>query len=564
MNVVGYCRVSTDTRDQLNSYENQHSFFIREISQRGHTLSGIYADRGLTGTVLNNRPDFERMLTDAGIDVKVFTDNIRDRRKKKKHTVYEVSDRKPLFDEIWIKNTSRFARNTLSYEIITKLRQKNVSIFFIEQNINTRELGQDLLLKMMQIFDEQDSKDKSLKVRSGNKESAIKNVVRTSGKLYGYKYIQHENRLVIIPEEAEIVRLIFDLYSKGYGTRRIINELRKMGVKTRNGKEFGKTTVRRIVDNEKYAGINNPLKYDTGIVFEKIISPRVKSDYITMENKRIEPIITSELFYKCKAIKDASVGHASAGIYRGVSKYASLIYCGRCGSVYYCNKDEGRVYYNCKKKKTLGYSSCPSPNVYIEQIDSLIADLANDGIYDIIGIQKIHSIDRHVGRMEVLINKIDKSAESLCAEIMSEIEETQRRLDGFYELYAMSKTNKDAIRAKIDASEQTLASLQERLSDYSSGNVTILNDIKALYKKIESIMLFGNLQKNYTEKEVISYLDKIIVSGEYRHPVLMPHFAMTSDLKAMLSEDPANIKEYVFTEKERNAIIKRAEKLIPD
>lgn len=562
MDIVGYCRVSTDSRDQLNSYENQHSFFMREITQRGHNLAGIYADKGLTGTVLSNRPDFNRMLTDAGIDVKVFTDNARDRRTKKKHTVYELSDRKPLFNEIWVKNTSRFARNTLSYEIIAKLRQKNVNIFFIEQNINTKDLAQDLLLKLMQIFDEQDSKDKSLKVRSGNKESALKNVIRTSGKLYGYKYIQHENRLVIIPEEAEIVRSIFDMYSQGFGARRIITELRNQGLKTRNGKEFGKSTVRRILDNEKYAGINNPLKYDTGIVFEKIISPRVKEEYQTLECDRIEPIISNELFYKCKEIKESTLGHSSVGIYRGVSKYASLLYCGMCGSVYYCNNDRGKVYYNCKQKKLLNYSLCKSPNVYLSQIDKFISDLATGDLYDMISVQKINAFDRHIGRMEALINKIDRSAESLCSEIMVEIEETQRRLDSFYELFAMSKSNKEALKIKIDTTEQTLSTLKDRLKDYSSGNVTLLNDIKALHQRILDIAAFGNLQKIYTEKEVIASLDKIIVSGEYKHPILTPRFTITNDLQKMLSEDSANIKDYLFTMEERDAIIKRAEKLI--
>ena len=108
MIISAYCRVSTDSQDQLNSLENQRSYFEREIEAKGHTLYKVYYDKGLTGTKLSNRPAFEQMLIDAGIDVKkVFLDK-HDKRVKRAHTIYEVSNRTPLFDEIWIKNTSRF------------------------------------------------------------------------------------------------------------------------------------------------------------------------------------------------------------------------------------------------------------------------------------------------------------------------------------------------------------------------------------------------------------------------------------------------------------------------
>lgn len=112
-----------------NSYENQLSYFNREIITSGHELYKIYPDKGLTGTKLANRPQFLAMLRDAGIDVKHIHTDKRDGRAKRSHVVYEISDRAPMFDEIWLKNTSRFARNTLSYEIITLLRQKKVNLF---------------------------------------------------------------------------------------------------------------------------------------------------------------------------------------------------------------------------------------------------------------------------------------------------------------------------------------------------------------------------------------------------------------------------------------------------
>ena len=146
----------------------KRAFLAEKIaSTHGYKFVGIYADEGFTGTKLNNRPEFNKMLIDAGIDIIEFSSDKLDKRNKKKHTVYELSDREPKFNEIWIKNTSRFARNTLSYQIIDLLRQKNVHIRFMEQKLFTGEIGSEILLKLFQMFDEQDSRDKSVKVTSG-------------------------------------------------------------------------------------------------------------------------------------------------------------------------------------------------------------------------------------------------------------------------------------------------------------------------------------------------------------------------------------------------------------
>jgi len=126
----------------------------------------------------------------------------------------------------------------LSYDIIQKLRDNNVNVYFVEQNINTSDVAQDLLLKLFQVFDEQDSKDKSLKVRSGINEGIRKGTIHSNSKLYGYRYIREENRLEIIPKEEIVIKEIFKLYSQGYGMRRIVNYLTEKKLYTRQGKIF--------------------------------------------------------------------------------------------------------------------------------------------------------------------------------------------------------------------------------------------------------------------------------------------------------------------------------------
>ncbi len=376
MQIAVYARVSTDSTDQANSLENQKSYFERAASENARCqLYNIYADAGLTGTRLNNRPEFRKMLYDAGIDIIEVYGNKHDKRLSKKHVIFEVSDRQPAFSEIWIKNTSRFARNTLSFDIINKLRAKGVNIWFMEQNLNTKEIGSDLLLKLVQIFDEQDSRDKSIKVRTGIKEGARRGKINSNSKLFGYKYIQHENRLETIEDEAQVVRLIFSLYAGGKGIRQIINYLTDYKHFTRQGKTFGKTTISRILEQEKYAGINARLKYDTGEVFNKnsYAKVRPKSEWIVVETDKIPAIIDEELFYQCEAIRQGRVNYQNqVGVYKGISDHAGMIYCGICGATYNSNNDRGRRFYNCSTKKSHGTGACSSKNIGLRTLDRLL------------------------------------------------------------------------------------------------------------------------------------------------------------------------------------------------
>lgn len=377
MKIAVYARVSTDSEDQANSLENQKSYFEHAIQQKEDCdLYRIFADQGLTGTKLNNRPEFNRMLQAAGIDIIETYTNQADKRLKKKHVLYEVSDREPFFDEIWIKNTSRFARNTLSFDIISKLRDKGVHIRFLEQNLCTADIGTDFLLKLFQLFDEQDSRDKSLKVRTGQRESARKGKIWSGGgRIFGYSYDQPTNSLHIIESEATIIRKVFDMYAAGLGFRRIINNLTQAGHFTRLGKPFGKTSLTRILENEKYAGINVRMKWDAGYVFSYKGNPqkRPEEEWIVVDTDKIPAIIDKSLFDKCQEIKHGRVNYQNqVGVYKGTTAYAGLIFCGCCGAPYNSNVDKGRRFYNCMTKKNKGTGVCNAKNLSEKAIGEIL------------------------------------------------------------------------------------------------------------------------------------------------------------------------------------------------
>jgi site-specific DNA recombinase len=555
--VCAYCRVSTDSRDQTNSYENQHSYFKREIQARGLQLYRIYADKGLTGTKLNNRPDFFRMLHDAGIDVKTVRTVRGDRRAKTKHTVYELSDREPLFDEIWIKNTSRFARNTLSYEIISLLRMKKVNIYFIEQNINTNDIGQDLLLKLMQIFDEQDSKDKSLKVITGMYETAKSGKVLTHPRIYGYKYNKETNSLTTIPHEAQVVKRIFEMYAQGIGVRRIIKALDEDGILTRNGKPFCVTSVRRILDNEKYAGLNNPLKHDFGTVFNKYSTPKIRSDYTVEESDKIEPIISKELFYKCREIKSKKINSENQiGIYHGSTKYSGLIVCKKCGGRYVANRDDGRRFYNCVNKKAV-IKKCDAPNISEAKLD-LYFDKVRKNLDMFINGQLKDSIRKLLYAASIKLNKINSDNQSEIIKMEKEIEEQRFVLSGYYELFATSKSGRDILKDHIEKTEQKIEHLEAKLDEIKRPQDEIIQEIIDIQDRIAGIESYMQTYRIQSDIGVLDQIDRIeIYAGDGGRPNIEAYLKINASVEQYLPSglnDPPKDIDY-------NEVMRRISKI---
>ena len=518
-----YCRVSTDKEDQLNSLENQKLIFLEKIENDKDTIYGIYADEGLSGTKLNNRKEFNKMLEAAGIDViesiaeKVLPNGNLDKRVKRKSVNFVLSDRVPLFNYIYVKNTSRFARNTLSYDIVCKLRQKNVHIYFLEQNIDTSSYSQDLLLQLWQVFDANDSRDKSSKVITGLRQSAKNNVIHTNKRIYGYNYNEIDNSLTQVPEEAEVIKYIYLLYYQGFGVRQIINKCNEKGYYTRDGKEFGKTTIKRILDNEKYCGLNQMLKWDSGVVFAKESYPKIREGYTAVPNDRIEAIISPELFYKCRDIRLSKVNsEVSRGIYNGVSLYAGKVHCAKCKSIYISDKDKNkdsiREFYRCKTKKLKGVSSCNSRNIKKSELDELIERDYNNKVLEriykdtlsLLEQQKEHLryifIQDNTERIKNIKNKIN----ILKNEIKTSFREYSagKLLEVIY-LEIIEEDNKEIKRLELELEE-----LETPINQYNLE----LDEVNIKISKIENKIKAGFTKEDYIKNVSFIVLSSKIIS----------------------------------------------------
>ena len=330
--VVAYCRVSTDKLDQVNSFENQKQYFEEELNKENEfELIEIFADKGISGTQFKNRSAFNKMMKMAGLDIDVVNG-------KYIYTANKYIE--PLFNYIYVTNPSRFARNIECVSIIRALKDKGVYVVFKDLNKSTENPQDEMLLQLLFTMDEQESKDKSLKVTNGHRRSAMRNdKIHTNSRLYGYKYIKDENRLEIIKEEAEVIKLIYKLTAEGLGQRKIIQELDAKGIKTRKGKSFAINTINYILRNMKYTGKSDRLKFSAPKLFSG--DGRIKrnniEDVIIKDTDKIPAIITIEEFELAQKMREERTIEGKCGVNKGRSKYANKIKCGCCNSNYIIN-----------------------------------------------------------------------------------------------------------------------------------------------------------------------------------------------------------------------------------
>lgn len=380
-----YCRVSTKAEEQEQSFEAQQKYFKEKLSEKnGYELVKIYADRGLSGTDFSKRVEFNKMLEDCGIikkEVKARETEVR----KQFISIDYVADASvtPKFTLIYVKDSSRFARNTEVSRIISRLRDKGVYVYFEDLNKSTENPNEKMLIDFMFSMAEQESISRSTKVRFGNMQSAKEGKVRST-KLYGYKYIKEENSLRIIDEEAEVVKLIFKLRLEGNGGRAIVSELKRLGIKNRKGNDWRANTINGMLQNPTYCGkVVRNRWYSSRMYGKDIVKLNDPKDWIVEDSDKVDKIIDEGTFKKIQDMIEDNrelVGRPK-GKYHGYSEFVGKIRCEKCGKYYVRNTDRGRVFFNCSTKKQHSSKNCDSRNVQEREIEALIHPYLVNGEY---------------------------------------------------------------------------------------------------------------------------------------------------------------------------------------
>ena len=270
LRVTYYARVSSETDEQLNSLDNQVSYY-EEFIKRNAKWSFVagYVDEGISGISTKHRENFNRMIDDAADD---------------------------NFDLVITKEISRFARNTLdSIQYTRQLLSCGVGVFFQNDNINTFDEDSELRLSIMSSIAQDELRKLSSRVKFGQQQAIKNGVVIGNSRIFGYR--KKDKRLVIDEEQAVMVRELFESYATGkYSMKQIENVFWKKGYRNNNGKKISHTTMSNLISNPKYKGyyVGNKVKVVDMFTKKQKFLPPEEWVMFKDETGEIVPAIVSE------------------------------------------------------------------------------------------------------------------------------------------------------------------------------------------------------------------------------------------------------------------------------
>lgn len=469
LRVAAYCRVSTLQEQQETSYEAQVSYYTEKIkSNPNWKLAGIYADDGKSATTVKKRSDFQSMIDDCMAG---------------------------KIDMVITKSISRFARNTVdSLMNIRKLKEKNIAVFFEKEGINTLEGSGELLITILSSQAQEESRNISENCHWGIvRRFEDGKVIVNHSKFLGYTKDKDGN-LVIVPEEAELVRRIYRLFLEGNSSYKIKRVLEADGIRTVTGhKEWQATVIDKMLANEKYMGDALLQKtYTVDFLTKKKVMNRgiVPQYYIEDDH---EPIIPKELFHRVQEEKARR-----ASIYRPASKkkggevkgkYSSkyilsdIMVCAECGQPYrrqvWSKYGQKKAVWRCDNRLKHGSKRCKhSPTLKEETlheaimtaIDSVVEDQGEfvqafrENVIRIIGSYSADTEPtEYDGQIEELqgqmMKLIEDSAKTECADEV---------FDKEYRVIADEIKELKKKKAKVIRERQLAESYDQRMQDMES------------------------------------------------------------------------------------------------
>ena len=347
--VAGYARVSTDSEEQLTSYEAQVDYYTQHIKANPDwQFVAVYTDEGISATNTKRRDGFNRMVQDA-LDGKI--------------------------DLIVTKSVSRFARNTVdSLTTVRKLKEKGVEVYFQKENIYTLDSKGELLITIMSSLAQEESRSISENVTWGQrKRFADGKVTMPYRHFLGYRK-GSDGLPEIVPEEAELVQRIYRLFMQGKTAHAIAKILTAEGIPTPAGKEkWQSSTVESILQNEKYRGdARLQKKFTVDFLQKKMKVNEGEVPQYYVENSH-PAIIEPEEWDLVQA--EFSRRKALGSRYSSSSVFSSVIICGDCGSVYgskvwHSTSKYRRTIWQCNDKFK-GEHRCTTPHLYEKDIKEL-------------------------------------------------------------------------------------------------------------------------------------------------------------------------------------------------
>ncbi len=535
IDVTLYYRVSTKAEAQESSFKNQPAYFETLLKQdefkKYKAVEKLYCDYGLSGTKLN-RPGFKTMLEDAGLVVEIEDRGDiphplypNEKMKQRVYKTYVDPNKEPKFNEIWIKSTSRFARNINAYEIITNLLNANVSVYFIDQNLNSKtDLG--TIRKRLDedmAYSEQLARNRKITQKQYEEEN------RLVGCPFGYEYHKITKTKLpyatIHPIAGPIVKRMFEL-AREHGYKNISNELIKEGIfHPDTGEPFQPSTIGKILKNEKYKGLNNLGKYTTGPLFNKLSSTIIREDYTDRlkETDDLPAIVTSELWDEVQEkIKGRyTTPKSKIGLNLPSHPFKDLLMCGSCGNHFVFDNNGGRGFFKCSTKATKGASVCNCNNLFQYQLDAFLERLMNGDLHSLIVTDYENTIISLITLCEGYLDRLknpsaldNKELQELNLKLQNKIAGRNKLLDLLSSGEYDPEQEKD-FDTRIKTVNLEIKALKLDISQVEIPTSDMIEKLNGLFNCIFSEFRIVEAKKeDYTKEEVLKLLSQIQVYGK--------------------------------------------------
>ncbi|WP_462283082.1 recombinase family protein [Ruminococcus champanellensis] len=340
LRTAAYARVSSSKDAMLHSLSAQVSYYNSFIQSNPEWLfCGVYADEALTGTK-DNRENFQKLLSEC---------------------------RAGRIDLIITKSISRFARNTVTLlETVRELKELGVDVYFEEQNIHSISPDGEFMLTLLGSYAQEESysasENQKWRIHKDFKQGRLGSIT-----MLGYER-SNDGTLIIVPEEAEIVRMIFNDFLGGMGKNAIANKLLAMGVPTKGGGIWTAWSIRRILRNEKYCGdiLFQKSFRENHITKRKIENKGQLPQYYAEETH--EPIINKETFLAVQELLKENQRFTPASPTTNTYPLTGMIHCDCCGKYYRRKVQKYRVTWICWTYNARGKKFCPESKQIPEDI----------------------------------------------------------------------------------------------------------------------------------------------------------------------------------------------------
>ena len=353
--VAAYARISMESERMHHSLSAQISYYNALIQKKPEwEFAGVYADDGISGTGIAKRTEFQRMLADCEAG---------------------------KINIILTKSIQRFARNTVDLlETVRHLKDIGVEVRFEKENINSMSGDGELMLSILASFAQEESRSISENVKWGTKKRFEQGIPNGHFRIYGYRW--EGDHLVVEPEEAKIVKLIFDNFMNGLSAESTEKQLEEMGVKSYKGVHFSNSSIRQILSNVTYTG---NLLFQKEYVSDPITGKSKKNNgempQYWVENTH-EAIIPMEIF---QAVQKERQRRRELGVLANwsinTSCFTSKIKCPICGKNYRRSgkrqrKDPNEVYYIwiCRTKSEKGAKFCDAKSIPEKKLKAVCAE----------------------------------------------------------------------------------------------------------------------------------------------------------------------------------------------